>query len=86
MFRCNSLLNIISIEIGNFVTNTYISYQYIDKFPYRCTSLVSVTGTAAMEKEIAEYILSLGRVPIGWEEALFKSNVVSSSLQITNLC
>jgi len=35
------------------------------------------TGTAAMEKEIAEYILSLGKIPIGWEEALFKSNVVS---------
>jgi len=38
---------------------------------------VSVTGIAAMEKEIAEYILSLGRIPIGWEEALFKTKVVS---------
>ncbi|XP_065889822.1 beta-hexosaminidase subunit B2-like isoform X2 [Dysidea avara] len=37
----------------------------------KCT----LEGIAAMEKEIAEYILSLGRVPIGWEEALFKSNV-----------
>ncbi|XP_065884370.1 beta-hexosaminidase subunit A2-like isoform X2 [Dysidea avara] len=37
----------------------------------RCTT----EGITAMEKEIAEYILSLGRIPIGWEEALFKSNV-----------
>jgi len=36
-----------------------------------------VIGIAAMEKEIAEYILSLGKIPIGWEEALFNSNVVS---------
>jgi len=42
--------------------------------------VVSLTGTSAIEKEIAEYILSLGKTPIGWEEALFKSNVVSSLL------
>ena len=46
-------------------------------FFYVASIYCFVTGTAAMEKEIAEYILSLGKIPIGWEEALFKSNVVS---------
>ena len=34
-------------------------------------------GRKALETEIAKYILSLGRVPIAWEEALLKTNLVS---------
>ena len=35
------------------------------------------TGTKSLETEVAKYILSLGRVPIAWEEALLDSGVVS---------
>ena len=30
-----------------------------------------------METEIAKYIVSLGRIPVAWEEALFNTGVVS---------
>jgi len=35
---------------------------------------------ASLEKEIAQYIISLGKTPIAWEEALFKSGVVRECL------
>ena len=37
-------------------------------------------GTRAMETQIAKYLLSLERIPIAWEEALFGSKVVSNLL------
>lgn len=33
-------------------------------------------GMASMEKEIAQYIISLGKTPVAWEEALFRTGVV----------
>ena len=38
---------------------------------------LTYTGTRSLETEVAEYILSLGRTPIAWEEALLNSGVVS---------
>lgn len=35
-------------------------------------------GTRALESEMAEYIQSLGKVPIAWEEALLNTGVVSN--------
>jgi len=57
-------------------------FRYISKVIWCSNELfsnvVSVLGTTALEKEIAEYLLSLGKIPIGWEEALFNSKTVGS--------
>ena len=46
------------------------------------SNVISCTGVgiASLEKEIAQYIISLGKTPIAWEEALFKSDVVRECL------
>ena len=52
---------------------------------------LTYTGTKSLETEVAKYILSLGRTPVAWEEALFNSDVVCKlccnvSLQLICYC
>ena len=36
-----------------------------------------LTDMKSLEEEVARYVIELGKVPVGWEEMLFSTGVVS---------
>ena len=46
--------------------------------------ILTYIGIRALETEIAKYILSLGRIPIAWQEALLNTGIVSYFVTFTS--